>query len=108
MVMTESYDNLPDEVFLGQCYIDILNRNIDAQGKAHYLKELKKGKSRLSVIQTLINCREFKQAQKTTRLYSDGHFFSPLNSPEEIEKFSSFNWNPPDIPGVILNDDSSI
>jgi len=104
--MTESYDNLPDEVFLGQCYIDILNRNIDAQGKAHYLKELKKGKTCLSVIQTLINCGEFKQAQKTTRIYSDGHFPPPLNSPEEIEKFSSFNWNPPDIPGVILNDDA--
>jgi len=54
-----SVDGLSDVQFLEEVYHELLGRDADEMGKAHHLKSLREGHSRLSVILGIVKSEEF-------------------------------------------------
>ncbi len=52
-------DGLPDDEFLEEVYHKLLGRGVDITGKGHYLKYLKEGNSRLSLVLSIVRSEEF-------------------------------------------------
>jgi hypothetical protein len=107
-MITSTFDSLNDEEFVEICYQRILRRGCDSDGKSYYLNALKTGLSRLAVIESLLTSEEFNTRSKVAEFVLPGHFYSAIPSDEDIDRHHSFDWNPPELPGIDLRQDEQM
>ena len=91
-----------DAAFLEWCYLKILRRECDEQGRRHYLAALQQGLSRLALVEELCNSKEYEDRFTNYKLFPPGHLLSPLPAAEDIAAHGSFDWHPEEVPGIDL------
>jgi hypothetical protein len=53
-----------EEFFVRQCYLGLLGREPDADGKAGFVKALRQGESRAFVVESIIDSPEFRRTMR--------------------------------------------
>jgi len=93
-----------DVDFVDACFMILLARPSDADGRNFHLASLQAGTSRLAVIDAFLSCDEFKARNRANQWVPAGHFYSPLPSLDEVEAHRLKTSRHDLIPGVDLQE----
>ncbi len=94
----------PPGEFIDTCFRTFLRRDADPVGRAHYVAMLKRGVSRLQVINEFVSSMEFRNQDPGTQWVPPGHFYSPWPSTQEIAEYKARSQAPDDFPAIDLQD----
>jgi predicted O-methyltransferase YrrM len=91
-----------DAEFVEVCYRLLLQRNPDCPGMSNYLLALRRGTSRLEIVDAFINSSEFRQRTARLEYAPSGHFYSPIPAREDIEKHRAPDADLTELPAIEL------
>jgi predicted O-methyltransferase YrrM len=104
------FDNarsITNDKFVEFCYITLLQREADEQGKHYYVNSLnKKELTREDVLLHFITCEEFKRIKERQEFVPAGHFYSAIPSTEDRRRYITEKSQNKDILGININDKS--